>query len=84
MIDIGSRNGNKQRFNGSVSVSPFLSTAHIEGPLVRDKVSVLASIRESLVKDLVPDLYGQKMPYEFGDQFVKIHAQPYAGISLSG
>lgn len=84
VIDIGSRNGNKQRFNGSVSVSPFLSTAHIEGPLVRDKVSVLASIRESLVKDLVPDLYGQKMPYEFGDQFVKIHAQPYAGISLSG
>lgn len=83
VIDIASRHGSKSRFSGSVSASPFLSTAHIEGPLIRDKVSILASIRESLVSTLIPDLYGQKLPYKFGDQFLKMHIQPSPDVSLS-
>ncbi|NND72913.1 MAG: TonB-dependent receptor [Rhodothermales bacterium] len=84
VIDIQSRNGNKNRYAGSLSVSPFLSTLHLEGPVVKDYVSVVASIRESLVSLLVPDLYGQKLPYEFGDRFVKLHAQPSSSLSFSG
>ncbi len=83
VIDITARNGNKQRFSGSASVSPFLSTLHVEGPLIKDRVSIIASVRESLVKDVVPNLYGQKLPYSFGDQFVKVHSKVTPGIDLS-
>ena len=84
VIDIQSRNGNKGRYAGSLSFSPFLSTLHVEGPLIRDYVSVIASVRESVVNNIVPDLYGQKLPYEFGDQFVKLHVQPSSSLSFSG
>lgn len=83
VIDIAARNGSKTRYSGSASASPVLSTAHFEGPLVEDKVSILASIRESLVSTLLPDLYGQKLPYKFGDQFAKLHIQPSPDVSLS-
>ena len=83
VVDIEARNGNKQRLSGTVSVSPFLSTVHFEGPIVPNRISIIGAVRESLVKDVIPDLYGQKLPYSFGDQFVKLHAQPTSGTSFS-
>ena len=84
VIDINARNGNKSKFSGSIGASPFLSSAHLEGPIIKDYVSIIASVRESLIQDVIPDLYGQKLPYEFGDQFVKLHIQPNSSVSLSG
>ncbi len=83
MIDVHARNGNKQNFAGSASISPFLTTARIEGPIVPDRVSFIGSFRESLVKRAMPDLFGQKFPYRFGDQFGKLHAFLGSGTSLS-
>lgn len=74
VLDVSARNGNKQNLAGSVAFAPFLSSATFEGPLIEGKVSAIVSIRQSFVEELLPDLFGQRMPYRFGDRFGKIHA----------
>ena len=74
VIDVTTRNGNKKRPTGSVTVAPFLGSARIEFPVVKDKVSVVASGRESLIRDIAPDLIDESLPFRFGDRFVKLHA----------
>lgn len=74
ILDVTARNGNKQHVAGSVSVAPFLSSATIEGPIIDGRVSAIFSARQSFVEEMIPDLFGQRMPYRFGDRFGKIHA----------
>ncbi|NND73022.1 MAG: TonB-dependent receptor [Rhodothermales bacterium] len=74
VIDVTTRNGNKKRPAGSVTVAPFLGAARVEFPLVKDKVSVVASGRESLIRDVAPNLIDESLPFRFGDRFVKMHA----------
>jgi len=83
IIDVTTRNGNKNRLSGSASLATFMSTAHIEGPLVPGRVSVLASVRESLIERIMPEMLGQRMPYRFGDRFLKIHALLTPTLSFS-
>ena len=74
VIDVTARKGNKQNLAGELSLAPFLSTARLEGPLIKNKVSILASVRESFIETVMPGLFGQKFPYRFGDRFGKLHA----------
>ncbi len=83
VIDVKARNGNKQDLAGSISVAPFLSTVQIDGPLVRNRISFLLSARQSLIEEIVPELFGQALPYRFGDRMAKIHALLGSGQSLS-
>lgn len=73
VIDIQTRNGNNRRLAGSASVSPFIATARVEGPLVRDRVSLLLSGRQSLVDKGAAQVIDQPLPFVFGDAFAKIH-----------
>ena len=83
VIDVRARNGNKQQVAGEVALAPFLSTARLEGPLVPGRVSAIASVRQSFVEQLFPDLLGQRLPYRFGDRFGKLHAFLSPNHSLS-
>ena len=83
IIDVKTRNGNKQNLAGSVSVAPFLSSARIEGPLVKNRVSFIGSARHSLIEDIMPTMLGQDLPYRFGDLFGKFHALINTSHSLS-
>ncbi len=83
VMDVSIRNGNKQNLAGSLSLAPFLSTARIEGPLIKDHLSVIGSIRHSLIEDVIPSMLGQDLPYRFGDIFGKVHAFINANNSLS-
>ena len=74
VIDVSTRNGNKRDFAGAVSMAPFLASIRAEVPFVPGKVSLLASARESIIERIAPDLLGEKLPYRFGDRFVKVHA----------
>lgn len=74
IIDVRARNGNKQNIAGAIGLAPFLSEARFEGPIVRNRVSVLVNLRQSFIEQTFPDLFGQKMPYRFGDRFGKLHA----------
>ena len=86
VLDVRARNGNKQNLAGSFSLAPFLSTLRVEGPLVKEKVSLLASGRHSLIEDIIPTISGQDLPYEFGDLFGKLHAfiTPQHSVSFTG
>jgi hypothetical protein len=83
VIDIATRTGNKRSFAGSGSFSPFMATGRIEGPIVPGSVSFVASVRESFVEDLGPDLVGEAMPYKFGDSFGKLHANLSESVQAS-
>ena len=74
VIDVSARNGNKRRFAGAASVAPFMSTARLEGPLWRDRISFLVSGRASNISQGAARLIDDPLPYEFDDQFAKIHA----------
>ncbi|MDA0873956.1 MAG: TonB-dependent receptor [Bacteroidetes bacterium] len=74
VIDIRTRNGNKERVAGSASLSPFLSGMLLELPVKKGEASLLFSARESLIDRVAPDLLGQELPFRFGDRFAKFHA----------
>ncbi len=50
VIDVAARSGSTKHFAGSATLSPFISSAQLEGPLIPGRLSVLASLRRSLVK----------------------------------
>lgn len=83
VIGVTARNGNKQRVDGSASIAPFLSTIRIEGPVIKNRVSFIASVRESLVEQVMPSIFEQRLDYRFGDRFAKLHALPSASTSWS-
>lgn len=83
VIDITSRNGNKEEIGAAVSLAPFVSAVRVEGPLVTGKVSMLASVRESVLDIGASHLVAQPLPYRFGDRFGKIHARLGQNSQLS-
>lgn len=86
VVDVTTRNGNKKRFGASASVAPFLTSLRVEGPVVRDEVSVVASVRESVVERVAAEVVGEPLPYRFGDVFAKLHAftGPASFVTVSG
>lgn len=83
VIDVAMRNGNKQRFAGSVSAAPFMSSVRFEGPIAPGRVSFLVSVRESVVEHAAPVLVGLDLPFRFGDRFAKVHAEIGRNSQLS-
>lgn len=74
VVEVTTRNGSKQDFVGSASIAPFLASVRAEIPLVPGKVSLLTSLRESVIERVSPTLIDARLPYRFGDRFVKMHA----------
>lgn len=74
VIDIATRNGNKRRASGEISAAPFISGALLEGPLVHGRVSALVSGRFSVIDQGASRIIDRPLPYDFNDQFAKIHA----------
>ena len=75
VLDVTTRTPSMDGVAGSVSLAPFLSGVQAEGPIVPGRVSALVSVRESLVERVTPNLFGEKMPYRFGDRIGKVHAR---------
>ena len=74
VIDISTRNGNKRRFSGEMSAAPFISAGLLEGPIVAGKVSAMISGRFSVIEQGASKIIDAPLPYDFNDQFAKIHA----------
>ena len=73
VIDVTTRNGNKKKPEGSATIAPFLGSVRLEFPIVKDKMSVVVSGRESLIRDIAPELIEKTLPFRFGDRFLKLH-----------
>ena len=86
VLDIATREGNKQRFTGSLSGSPFIATGRIEGPLIKNRLSFLVSGRQSMVERGAAQFIDAPMPFNFADAFVKVHGvvTPNSRASITG
>ncbi len=84
VTDVHARNGNKQNYAGSLALAPFMSGVRVEGPIIRNRVSFLVNIRESLLETLSPNFFGQDLRYRLGDRFGKLHALIGNSHSISG
>lgn len=74
VLDIRARGGSKERAAASGGLSPTLSAAHAEVPIVPGAVSAIVSVRESLLEQVLRQWGGQALPYRFGDAFGKLDA----------
>ncbi|HEX7071029.1 MAG TPA: TonB-dependent receptor [Rhodothermales bacterium] len=83
VIDVSARSGNKRRFAGAVSVAPFVSAGLLEGPLWKDRLSFIASYRKSLIEEGASKLIDQSLPFDFDDQFGKLHLNLSQNSQLS-
>ncbi len=67
VVDVTLRKGNMKEFAGGASVSPFISTARVEGPLEKGGQSFLAIVRRSTVQETAGPLLGRQVPLSFYD-----------------
>lgn len=67
VIDVTLRNGNMKDHEGTASVSPFIASALVEGPIYRGTTSFLGSVRYSLIEQTASSLTGQSAPLQFYD-----------------
>ena len=83
VIDVTSRTGNMRQFAASAAVSPFISSASVEGPLWRDRFSLIASVRRSNIDEGVGRYLDQELPFTFGDTFAKVNGVITSNIRAS-
>jgi carboxypeptidase family protein/TonB-dependent receptor-like protein len=86
VIDVTTTNGNKGRATGGASFAPFVSSVRFELPVEPGKVSLVGSVRESIIEQVSPTLLGKKLPFRFGDRFLKLHAflNQTSSLSITG
>lgn len=75
ILDIQMKEGNNQKWGGEASIGVVSSKATIEGPIIKDKMSVIVSYRrfywDLLVKPFLRP--GQELAYNFQDLNAKIN-----------
>ena len=95
IMDITYRDGNKKKFGGKISASPFLAKVALEGPLSRTKDgkesagSYIFSAKHSLLDYTSESLYtrvndGEGMPFSFTDLYGKLTFKGKGGSKFSG
>jgi len=96
ILDIRTKDGNKNRLSGKLSVSPIMARAMLEGPLAKPKdengggVSFLLSVKHSYLDQTSKPIYGglgkafkHGLPYSFTDAFGKITFSGENGSKLN-
>ena len=84
VVDVTLRKGNMQEYAGSASVSPFVSSARVEGPIEKGRQSFLAIVRRSTVEE-TGSLLGRDVPLSFYDVTGRYSLQREgASCSLTG
>ena len=95
IMDITYRDGNKKKFGGKISASPFLAKVALEGPLSGTKNgkesagSYIFSAKHSLLDYTSESLYtrvndGEGMPFSFTDLYGKLTFKGKGGSKFSG
>lgn len=85
ILDIRTKDGNKNRLSGKVSVSPIMARTMLEGPLSKPKkeggssTTFLLSLKHSYLEGVSKSLYGglgepfkSGLPYSFTDAYGKV------------
>jgi hypothetical protein len=97
VIDVTTRDGNKQEFSGNVSANPFMAKILLEGPISKLKpdgssISYLITAKNSYLKQSSPLVYGyvgenpqgsgQVLPYTFNDVMGKLSINSGNGTNV--
>jgi hypothetical protein len=79
VVDVRMKDGNLKKYHGEIAISPLVSKAFIEGPILKDKTSFMFSARRSVI-DAFTNLYtrmdlgkGNSAGYRFYDVNFKIN-----------
>ena len=92
VVDITTRDGNKKRMAGKISVNPFITKAIIEGPLVKmspeneTSVSYILASKQSIIDGADQVLYNNfvdSLPYNFTDLYGKISINAKNGSKMN-
>ncbi|NNE27516.1 MAG: TonB-dependent receptor [Saprospiraceae bacterium] len=95
VIDISTREGNKKRFGGQVSASPFMVKGLFEGPLAKLKddqgsLSLVLTTKRSIIESTSKDLYNYAavndsigLPFSFNDTYGKLSFVTANGSSFN-
>ena len=96
MLDIRSKDGNKNRHAGKLSVSPIMARAMLEGPISKPKtegggsITYLLSAKHSYLESTSKSIYGgfgepfkSGLPYSFTDLYGKVTISGDNGSKLN-
>ena len=96
IVNVTTKDGNKNEIKGKIGVNPILAKAFIEGPISKPKeegggsTTFLASIKHSYLNRTSSSLYGglgepykTKLPYSFTDMYGKINLSSASGGKFS-
>ncbi len=96
IVNITTKDGNKNKMKGKLGVNPILAKAYIEGPLSKPKVegggsvTFMASLKHSYLRQSSSALYGglgepyeSKLPYNFTDMYGKVNLNSASGGKFS-
>ncbi len=96
VLDIRTRDGNKNRFSGRFSASPIMVRGLFEGPIVKPKTegggstTFLLSVKHSYLEQTAKSFYGgfgepfeSGLPYTFTDLFGKVTLSASNGSKLN-
>lgn len=84
IVDINTREGNKKRFGGQLSASPFMVKGLFEGPLIKMKengsgLSLVLTTKRSIIDQTSKTLYSYAaandsigLPFKFSDTYGKL------------
>jgi hypothetical protein len=96
IVDVHTRDGNKNKLSGLVSASPIMARAMLEGPLLKSKkdngsgVTFLLTAKQSLLNETSKSIYGglgepfeSGLPFEFQDFYGKVTVNGDNGSKLN-
>ncbi len=93
VMDVTTRDGNKRRYGGKVSVNPFASKVTLEGPLKKQteegggSSSIVLSYKRCYLDKTSESIYDYAneygLPYSFGDLYGKVSFNAANGSKLS-
>lgn len=96
ILDVRTKDGNKNRLSGKLSASPIMARALLEGPISKSKTEAgssttfLLSLKHSYLENTSSAIYGgfgepfkSALPYNFTDAYGKISFNSENGSKLS-
>lgn len=75
VIDIKLRPGNMRSFRAGVGLSPYLTSVHMEGPIKKDRQSILFMGRKSIIEQVAPHIINDEILISFSDMLGRYTAQ---------
>jgi len=80
VIDVQLKSGNMREIRGNAAISPVIHSLHLEGPLERDRKSLMVHARKSDIHRYGERLTGKPVPYNFYDV---VSRYTYQGDNIS-